>query len=169
MKNYEQFYCLYVNVKQGNCYNFGWATWTPGGNTSIWSWVKLSPPDYLGNCRVLLSLDVPLSEPNHRPTRGGFSLVWFSLGFDVGLVQNHKRWSTLIQRIPFRSSSQVNVDTVQIPFSHHVDQRWWSWTTPNTKRSCLTSKLGKHLRSTKSCMYKHTFCLNSAICWFRSL
>ena len=52
---------------------------------------------------------------------GGFSLVWFSLGFDVGLVQDHKRWSTLIQRIPFRSSSQVNVDTVQIPFSHHVD------------------------------------------------
>ena len=53
-------------------------------------------------------------------TRGGFSLVWFSLGFDVGLVQNHKRWSTLIQRILFRSSSQVNVDTIQIPFSHHV-------------------------------------------------
>ena len=24
-------------------------------------------------------------------SRGGFSLVWFSLGFDVGLVQNHKR------------------------------------------------------------------------------
>ena len=44
-----------------------------------------------------------------------FSLVWFSLGFDMGLVQNHKRWLTLIQRIPFRSSSQVNVETVQIP------------------------------------------------------
>ena len=39
----------------------------------------------------------------------------------MGPVQNHKRRSTLIQRIPFRSSSQVNVDTVQIPFSHHVD------------------------------------------------
>ena len=65
---------------------------------------------------------------------GGFSLVWFSLGFDVGLVQNHKRWSTLIQRILFRLSSQVNVDTVQIPFSHHVDQRWWSWTTPSRTR-----------------------------------
>ena len=44
-----------------------------------------------------------------------FSLVWFSLGFDMGLVQNHKRWLTLIQRILFRSSSQVNVETVQIP------------------------------------------------------
>ena len=72
---------------------------------------------------------------NRKPeTSGGFSLVWFSLGFDVGLVQNHKRWSTLIQRIPFRSSSQVNVDTVQVPFSHHVDQRWWSWTTPSQTR-----------------------------------
>ena len=28
------------------------------------------------------------------------------------------------QRIPFRSSSQANVVTVQIPFSHHIDQRW---------------------------------------------
>ena len=27
------------------------------------------------------------------------------------------------QRFPFRSPSQVNVETVQIPFSHHVDQR----------------------------------------------
>ena len=42
--------------------------------------------------------------------------------------------STLIQRIPFRSSSQVNVDTVQIPFSHHVHQRWWFWTTPSRTR-----------------------------------
>ena len=65
------------------------------------------------------------------PFLAKFSLVGFSLGFDVALVQNHKRWLTLIQRIPFRSSSQVNVVTVQIPFSHHVDQRWWSWTTPS--------------------------------------
>ena len=65
---------------------------------------------------------------------GGFSLVLFCLGFYVELVQNHKRWSTLIQRIPFRSSSQVNVETVQIPFSPHIDQRWWSWTTPSRTR-----------------------------------
>ena len=37
--------------------------------------------------------------------RGGFSLVWFSPRLDVGLVQN------VDQRIPFRSSSQVNVDS----------------------------------------------------------
>ena len=49
------------------------------------------------------------------PTWAKFSLVWFSLWFDVGLVQNHERWSTLIQRIPFRLSSQVNVDTVFPP------------------------------------------------------
>ena len=38
-----------------------------------------------------------------------------------------------------------------------------------TKRSSLQSKLGKPLWSTSSCMYKHTFCLNTAKCWFCSL
>ena len=69
-----------------------------------------------------------------------FSLLWLSLGFDVGHVQNHKRWSTLIQRIPFRSSSQVNVDTIQIPFSHHVFQRWWSWTKPSRTQGSTKAK-----------------------------
>ena len=38
-----------------------------------------------------------------------------------------------------------------------------------TKRSSLLSKLGKHLRSSTTCLYWHTFCLNSAKCWFYSL
>ena len=38
-----------------------------------------------------------------------------------------------------------------------------------TKSLCLTSLLGKRLRSTKSCMHKHTFCLNSTKCWFCSM
>ena len=38
-----------------------------------------------------------------------------------------------------------------------------------TKRSSLPSKLGKRLCSTTTCMYKHTFCLSSAKCWFCSL
>ena len=37
------------------------------------------------------------------------------------------------------------------------------------KRSSLPSKLGEHLRSTTMCMYKQTFWLNSAKCWFCSL
>ena len=57
-----------------------------------------------------------------------------SLGFDLGLVQHHKRWSTLIQRIPFRSSSQVNVETAQ----HGLSQQgvWVPfWTPKPLKRS----------------------------------
>ena len=33
-----------------------------------------------------------------------------------------------------------------------------------TKRSSFPSKLGKHVRSTTTCMYKQLFCLNSAKC-----
>ena len=35
-----------------------------------------------------------------------------------------------------------------------------------TNSSSLPSKLGKPPSSTTACMYKHTFCLNSAKCWF---
>ena len=59
--------------------------------------------------RSVAKLYTTMSSGQAITTWGGFSLVWFSLGFDV---QNHKRWSTLIQRIPFRSSSQENL----IPF-----------------------------------------------------
>ena len=38
-----------------------------------------------------------------------------------------------------------------------------------TKRSSFPFKLGKALWSTTTCMYKLTFCLNSAKCWFCSL
>ena len=88
-----------------------------------------------------------------------FSLVWFSLGFDVALVQNHKRWLTWIQRIPFRSSSQVNVETVQIPFSHHVDQRWWSWTTPSRTHSPIY----------RFCCVYRTATISDMVCMFPSI
>ena len=38
-----------------------------------------------------------------------------------------------------------------------------------TKRSSFPSKLGKHVRSTTTCMYKHIFCLKSAKYLFCSL
>ena len=98
---------------------------------------------------------VRLSTLRSRPVTGTSSNPWqFS-------IKREKRnsWITIRYRMFMTSCyslSDLNWLTVFFPLFP-------------TKSLFLPSKLGKPLRSTTACMYRPTFCLNSAKCWFCSL